>query len=154
MAMPTKRTPELVDAILARLAKGEPLAVICRSEGMPDRRTVNRWRSEDEDLDARFQEARDDGFDAIAAAALAIADDGSEDYKPGKDGPTLDSEHVQRSRLRVDTRLKLLAKWDPKRYGDRQILAGDPEAPLQGLSLEQINERLRKHGIDPDSISG
>jgi hypothetical protein len=29
------------------------------------------------------------------------------------------------------TRLKLLAKWNPKKYGDRQILAGDSENPLE-----------------------
>ena len=31
----------------------------------------------------------------------------------------MNAEFVARSRLRVDTRLKLLAKWDPKRYGER-----------------------------------
>ena len=26
---------------------------------------------------------------------------------------------IQRAKLRIDTRLKLLSKWDPKRYGDK-----------------------------------
>ena len=30
-----------------------------------------------------------------------------------------DSVAVQWQRLRIDTRLKLLAKWNPRRYGDR-----------------------------------
>ena len=34
-------------------------------------------------------------------------------------------------KLQIETRLKLLAKWNPKKYGDRTTLAGDPEAPLQ-----------------------
>lgn len=33
-------------------------------------------------------------------------------------------------RVRAETRLKLLAKWDPKRYGDKLELAGDPARPL------------------------
>jgi hypothetical protein len=41
-----------------------------------------------------------------------------------------DSEWISRSRLRVETRLKLLAKWDPKRYGDKSLLGSDPDNPL------------------------
>ena len=44
----------------------------------------------------------------------------------GEDGQgigfQLNGEHVQRSKLRIETRLKLLAKWDPRRYGDRLAL--------------------------------
>ena len=54
-----------------------------------------------------------------------------------------DSEHVQRSKLRVETRLKLLAKWDPRRYGDRLQLANDPEHPIAGLTDQQIDARIR-----------
>lgn len=31
----------------------------------------------------------------------------------------LNTEHVQRSKLRIETRLKLLSKWFPKKYGDK-----------------------------------
>jgi hypothetical protein len=34
----------------------------------------------------------------------------------------LDQVEVAWRRLQVDTRLKLLAKWNPKKYGDRQQL--------------------------------
>jgi hypothetical protein len=33
-------------------------------------------------------------------------------------------------KLLIETRLKLLAKWNPKKYGDRQILAGDKDNPI------------------------
>jgi hypothetical protein len=67
--------------------------------------------------------ARESGFDYLAAECLEIAEDGSNDYMASKHGPVLDTEHVQRSKLRIETRLKLLAKWDPKRYGDKVQLA-------------------------------
>ena len=52
--------------------------------------------------------------------ALHIADDNSQDTRYGADGKEMpDSEWISRSKLRVETRLKLLAKWDPKRYGDK-----------------------------------
>jgi hypothetical protein len=34
-------------------------------------------------------------------------------------------------KLQIETRLKLLAKWNPKKYGDRVQLSGDKENPLQ-----------------------
>jgi hypothetical protein len=38
---------------------------------------------------------------------------------------------VQRAKLRIDTRLKLLSKWDPKRYGEKLALGqADDLAPL------------------------
>jgi hypothetical protein len=34
-------------------------------------------------------------------------------------------------KLQIETRLKLLAKWNPKKYGDRVQLAGDADSPLK-----------------------
>jgi len=31
----------------------------------------------------------------------------------------------------IETRLKLLAKWNPRKYGDKTVLAGDPDAPVK-----------------------
>ncbi|QWP79219.1 hypothetical protein J5226_12880 [Lysobacter sp. K5869] len=135
-------TPELAAQIIERLSKGEPLADICRDEGMPAVRTVSDWRSRYPDFDEQFLAARDDGFDAIAADCLRIADDGTNDYVMTKNGPVFDAEAVQRSKLRVETRIKLLAKWDRRRYGDHITHANDPENPLAGLTDEQLDARL------------
>lgn len=118
--------------IVARLSKGEPLAHICADDWMPAVRTVSDWRDAHPEFDADFARARDLGFDAIAADTLTIADDDSRDWEMIRDneghvtGIKVDGEHVTRSKLRIDTRLKLLAKWDPKRYGDKLALT-DPD---------------------------
>lgn len=113
---------EVVPAICVRLAAGEPMAVICRDLNIPVR-TVNDWRAQDAEIAAQFDEARDLGFDAIAHECLGIADDGTNDWKVGeRGGVVLDTEAVQRSKLRIETRLKLLARWDPRRYGEKQQL--------------------------------
>lgn len=104
----------LVPQICERLAKGEPLAVICRDIGI-SRRTVNEWRQTDEEIAAQFDEARDDGYDVIAARISATA---RGEHRKGKDSLTL----VQRDKLVCDTDLKLLAKWDKRRYGDHQTI--------------------------------
>lgn len=125
---PSKYTPELLTTICERLSKGEALAVICRGEGMPAYRTVKDWQDEQSErglqVSAAIARAREEGYDAIAMEALGIADDGRRDYQVMEDGrEVVDHDHIARSRLRVDTRLKLLAKWDPKRYGDKVQLA-------------------------------
>lgn len=133
MARPSKFTQTLLDEICDRLSKAEPLTVICRDEHMPTDRTVRNWMERD-DVSSAIARAREVGFDALAAECLEIADDSSHDVKLiGRDGEereVCDTEFVQRAKLRVETRLKLLAKWDPKRYGERVELAGDKDAPI------------------------
>lgn len=121
---PTSFTAALAKELCARLSKGEPLASICAADHMPATRTVSDWKAASPEFSADFARARDDGFDALAAECLEIAEDGSRDYaeKTRPDGSkyeAFDHEHVQRSKLRIETRLKLLAKWDPKRYGEK-----------------------------------
>jgi hypothetical protein len=126
----TIRTQQLVDTVLSRLAKGEPLAQIGRDDGMPEPSTWRDWCKADEFLAIAYAQAREDGFDAIALDALDIADHTAADTIKTENGDRPDNEWIARSRLRVDTRLKLLAKWDPNRYGHRTLIGSDPDNPL------------------------
>jgi hypothetical protein len=47
---PTKRTPELIDTILDRIACGRSLMSICSADDMPGYSTFNRWCREDPEL--------------------------------------------------------------------------------------------------------
>jgi transposase-like protein len=117
---PSTYTPELADEIVSRLAEGEPLAEICRSVGFPHPTTVRQWMEKLPALSLAIASAREDGEDRIAADCLKIADDSTSDYREREDGSEeFNAEHVQRSKLRIETRLKLLAKWNPKKYGDK-----------------------------------
>lgn len=123
----TKRTPAVEQRIIEGLCDGVPLRELCRQNGMPSWRTVYDWIAADPDLAARIAHARELGFDAIAEDILDIADDGTNDWieRQRNDGTTemaINSEHVQRSKLRIETRLKLLAKWSPNKYGDNATL--------------------------------
>lgn len=126
-------TPELAAYILEKLANGVPLAVICREPGMPSRRTVGNWRKAHADFDTAFGEARDDGYDVIASRIRATARGKNEDNGGDSTGD------VQRDKLIVDTDLKLLAKWDPRRYGDRVSMEHSGH-----LTLEQLVEQSHK----------
>jgi len=127
---PSKFTQAILDELCERLSKGEPLAVICRDAHMPDPSTVWDWRQRDEAVSQAIARAREDGEDSIAADCLLIADDASGDYRLGEKGVLADTDHIQRSKLRIETRLKLLAKWNPKKWGERLQHANDPESPM------------------------
>lgn len=121
---PSKKTPEVVKTICDQLASGRPLTEICREIGI-GYRTVQDWMTADEAVSADIARAREQGYEAIAASCIEIADDGTNDWMERKSaegdviGWALNGEHVQRSKLRIETRLKLLAKWYPARYGDK-----------------------------------
>jgi hypothetical protein len=125
---PSLYKPEVIDEICERLSKGEPLAQICRDPHIPNEDTVNTWRSKkgplpvevSREVNRRVARARKLGFDAIALDCLNIADDNGKDTRVLEDGrEVVDRDHIQRAKLRVDTRLKLLACWDPTRYGNK-----------------------------------
>lgn len=133
---PTNYTIEAAEEICERLSEGEPLAQICRDEHMPALRTVSDWKAKHEDFALKFQEARDDGFDAIAVRARQTARGLGAHH--GGDS----TNDVQRDKLIIETDLKLLAKWCRGRYGDHVTLAGDSEAPLSGLSDTELDARI------------
>ena len=109
----------ITDDIHARLSKGEPLAVICRTEGYPHPDTVRNWMLADPALAQSIARAREAGEESIAADCLLIADDATGDYRMGEKSILADTDHIQRAKLRIDTRLKLLAKWNPKKWGEK-----------------------------------
>ena len=139
MGRHTTFTPELAAEICARLSTGEPLAVICRDEHMPAVRTVSDWKREHELFATDFARARADGFEALAAQCLEISDDEQHDWLMTKKGVIVNEVAIGRARLQVDTRLKLLAKWYPARYGDKTSmeLTGPNGGPLQISETER-----------------
>ena len=145
---PSRYTPELAAELCERLADGETLRSICRDEKMPDKATVLRWLADKTKVDFRDQyaHARDMQADALFDEALEIADDASGDWSTDKDGKkALNHEHIQRSRLRVDTRKWAAGKLAPKRYGDKVQHTGDGGGPirvrpdLSKLTDEELN---------------
>ncbi len=138
---PSSYDPVVAEKICELLSEGVPLREICRMEGMPAWRNIYFWMARDDDLSAHIARAREAGYDAIAEECLDIADNATNDWMDrefrnahGKIEVqrVVDTEHIQRSKLRIETRLKLLAKWKPEKYGDKTIIAGDPNgAPIK-----------------------
>lgn len=88
---------------------------------MPAQSTIMAWldgsRPEFSEQYARAHEAY---ADKLAEETLLIADDSSRDtYVDSEGNVKTDSEAIQRSKLRVDTRKWLASKKAPKKYGDK-----------------------------------
>ena len=143
---PSLYTVALAEEICQRLGKGEPLAVICRDEHMPAVRTVSDWKEAYPEFSANFARARDDGFDAIAADCLEIAntplegvetvtkDDGKTEIRAG--------DMLGHRKLQIETRLKLLARWDPKRYGEKVAIGGADDLPPIQTATNMTDDQL------------
>ena len=131
----SKYTQALADDICERLSSGEPLRSICRDPKIPHWNSVYRWMEEDATFSVRIAHARDIGHDAIAEEALQIANTPivgvTKTYKADGTVEAKEEDMLGHRKLQIETRLKLLAKWNPKRYGDKIELRGDPSAPLQ-----------------------
>ncbi|WP_408953042.1 hypothetical protein [Lysobacter sp. Hz 25] len=138
--MPPSLYDETIAAqIIERLCNGETLVDICKTDGFPAVRTVSDWCKNHKEFKEDFDFAREIGYDVIASDCIRIADDGTQDFVIGEKGPAFNAEHVQRSKLRVETRLKLLAKWS-KRYSERQTLehTGEGGGPVRAV----VNVRI------------
>lgn len=140
---PDPFTPELAAEICKRLADGESLRSVCRDPVMPARSTVERWITADRDgFAGQYARARNVGLDEIADELLEVAADGSNDWMkrndPENPGYDFNGEHVQRSRLRVDTGKWYLSKLAPKRYGEKLELSGPDGQPITGESNERL----------------
>jgi hypothetical protein len=150
-------TQEIADKICARISEGEGLKTMCREEGMPGWRTVYDWIQKYPEFAQAMERARELGADAIASECLEIADtplQGEETTtRPDGSVETKRGDMLGHRKLQIETRLKLLAKWHPKKYGERTTLAGDPEAPLgvsrplEGVSTEALQKALEKLGV-------
>lgn len=120
-------TEELAEAICKHIAEGGALKPFLRQPGMPNWSTVYAWIAEKPDFAERMELARQMGADAIAEEAMEIADTTQEGVRTetSEDGhKEVREDMLGHRKLRVWTRLQLLAKWHPKKYGTKVEHAG------------------------------
>ena len=109
MGRPPEYNEEIAEEICERLSIGQTLSSICNLEGMPNYSTVWRWESSNENFRNKSAHARKIGTHALA------------------DDPMLDAAE---KRVRIDTRLRLLGKWNARQYGDKIEIENTGAKPL------------------------
>lgn len=136
------------EAILDGLADGKSLRTICKAKGMPHIATVMRWCSEDRDWSEQYARARAAGDEAMAEDIQEISD---------RDG--LDP---QDKKVRIDARKWLLAKRQPKKYGDATMIK-HADADGEKIALDEtakftrlaaIVDQVRKANDEPPVDAG
>lgn len=140
MQRPKQFTQEMADEVCRRLAECGSLRRVCMDTSMPTERTVRQWYTENAEFAAEYTRAKEAGIDALVDETLDIADDGENDWmastKPGNPGYELNGEHVQRSKIRIETRRWLAERMAPKKYGLRTAteISGPGGGPV-GVSV-------------------
>jgi hypothetical protein len=134
MAAAIQWTPELEDAICAAIAvtpKG--LEHICKANPeFPCADKIYEHRRESKEFGEKYAHAKSDQVLILAEQIIDIADDSSRDTINTDDGPRLDREHVERVKIRIDSRKWLASKLAPKIFGEKLGLAGaDGDGPLE-----------------------
>lgn len=148
---PSLYTEEIGKEICDRLADGESLRSICLDERMPDERSVRRWAADAEHpISPQYARAREAGVRKLEDELLEISDDGTNDYMLRKRGEdtveVVNHEHIQRSKLRVDTRKWILSKMLPKVYGEKvqAEVTGKDGGPIEVADALSDIERARR----------
>ena len=116
------RPTETVDPVEATLicdwiAHGKTLREYCRQKGKVKWRTIYKWLEKDEEFRSAFARARDTGCEILFEECLELID--TPPVYCGSEGNTrIDPSFINWQKNRVETRMKMLAKFNPKRFGD------------------------------------
>ena len=146
---PTKYSKALADRICDLIATSEKgyNRLYAMYDDIPPRETVNIWRRKYPEFRTMYTLAKAEQIENIIEEILDIADDGTNDYmnhvdeKTGCEAWRINGEHIQRSRIRIDTRKWLAAKLVPRIYGD---------AKEQESQNTELSEECKKRYSDMD----
>lgn len=125
MGRPSTYSEEIADLICEAIAitpKG--LEHICAAdERFPAASCVYKWLHQHDAFEEKYLRARAKQAFLLFDECLSIADDTCNDTRMvGQDDgerEVVNTEWIQRSKLRVDTRMRMAGKLNPKRLGDK-----------------------------------
>jgi len=146
-AKPRIRTPENAQKICDLLAEGFTLRQVAKELNC-DASAITTWVREDNDFAPQYARAMDLRWERMAEEIQEISDEGTNDWMEREGLTTANHEHISRSKLRVDTRKWLLSKMMPKKYGDRLVHAGDPDAPLKTETAVEVRVAAVREMLD------
>ncbi len=150
---PSKYTDKLADKICQMIAQGQSVRSICAKKDMISMQTFFRWLRENDKFREQYARACEERSYMHAEDIIEIADNASNDYmeKLEGDGYIFNSENVQRSRLRIDTRKWLMSKLNPKVYGDKLDMTTNGNDIGVTLSASQAEQLLNARANRRDS---
>tara|TARA_R110000782_G_C14621485_1_gene393301 strand:- start:215 stop:658 length:444 start_codon:yes stop_codon:yes gene_type:complete len=137
-------TKEKFEDIIAFIEDGLSLRKAVIKVGISTRSFYD-WIEKDLELQQQYARAIICRADVYFDEIIEIADDSSGDVINTEEGTRMDSEFVQRSKLRVDARKWAVSKMNPKKYGDRVLNENlNKNIDITSLTDEELEERLAK----------
>lgn len=133
---PLTYTAELGEEICMAIATtSEGLNKLCKMHPhWPNPNTIYEWRIKIKDFGEMYARAKQSQVEVLVDEILSIADDTSNDYIANDEGKLVyNNEHVNRSRLRIDSRKWFAAKLAPRVYGDKVETTHQIGSPLEAL---------------------
>ena len=142
LGRPSSYTKAKADKICEDIANGMSLAAVCRQDGMPAPKNVRVWLKNNPDFLSNYALARAEQADHFADEIIAIADDSSKDIIQTENGPKVNHDHINRDRLRIDTRKWKASKMRPEKYGAK--LQVDHKVNYEAMSNQELLKRLEQ----------
>jgi hypothetical protein len=139
---PTDYNQKIADEICEAVATSTDglKKIAARFPHFPNVDTIYTWRYRHKEFSDKYAEAKRKQADLLVEEITDISDDATNDYIIDENGnEKLNSEHVQRSRLRVDTRKWIACKLLPKVYGEKNK-EKDDESSTQSLMQKLIDK--------------
>lgn len=107
------------ELVCVEIEKGRSLRKILKGDDAPISSTVFYELLKDKAKNERYARACEVRADEIFDEIIEIADESNADIIIREGMPIVVGEAVQRSKLKVDARKWVLAKMQPKKYGDK-----------------------------------
>jgi hypothetical protein len=105
--------------------------------------TIFKWLNDNEEFAKQYARGKEEQADFLAEEMIDIADDSSLDVAFNDEGkPFIYHEHINRSKLRVDTRKWIASKLKPKKYGDRITQDVNINEDLNSLTEAQLLSKI------------
>jgi hypothetical protein len=142
-------TEEKALEICELVADGQSINKISKMPGMPNRSTILKWFRDVPEFSTMYARAKEIGFEVLADEIIDLADA----------EVNTDKDQLRRHQLMIETRKWLLAKLQPRKYGERvtqEIVGNKEEAPVQVETsqttvleiIDQLNKEYDTHGDD------
>jgi hypothetical protein len=159
---PTLYTEARAGEFCAALAGGATVQQAAEAVGVKSASTIFEWLGRHEAFAAMYRAAQRARTFALAEEILRIADTpliGSQTKTRGEVTETVQVDMTAHRKLQIDTRKWLLAKMNPRDFGETQeeAAAGDgADGALQVLSAEPMSEAewQEKYGPDLGAAAG
>lgn len=121
---PIDYTPELGARICELISNSQVglRVILAQNTDLPAQSTIYKWRLDFPEFAKMYETARECQAELWLEDCLDIADDTAHDTIETEAGERANTEWINRSRLRVDTRLKIIEKMAPRKFGPKADL--------------------------------